>query len=303
MESFYASGWFLPSEPSQKEDPEIILKSGKADVVVVFPKEGFSKATKTDHEKFQLLIDAQNATKAKSVEMYCRQILNAFFLKNYAKGNNQPSLNFNIRVLYNPTLETSIYMVPGVMTMIVCLVTVLLTGASLAREKEIGTFETLIAAPLSRKEILLGKICPYVILGMMNCMLVIAAGMLIFDVPVRGSIWILLLASFIFVCTTIGVGMLISTLAQNQQQAMMGAFLFIFPANLLSGIMFPVENMPITIRVFAYLNPLTYYVRVIRNIMLKGANPELVTVQLSILVLLMICILTFTINRFRQTIN
>lgn len=302
-ESFYASGWFLSPKPFKETDPEKILRSGKADVVMIFPKEGLEKALESGTEKIQLLIDAQNATKARSVEMYCQNLLRTFLEKNYFKGERPPSLQFQVRVLYNPTLETSMFMVPGVMAMIVCLVTVLLTCMSLAREKEIGTFETLIASPLSKLEILLGKTIPYVILGMMNCMLVIAAGMLIFDVPIRGSLGMLLLSSLIYVCTTLGVGMLISTIAQNQQQAMMGAFLFIFPALLLSGILFPIENMPDVLRSFAYLDPLTYYVKIIRNIMLKGANPDLVFMQLSALLCLMLFILALTVNRFRQTMN
>jgi ABC-2 type transport system permease protein len=267
------------------------------------PSGGLTKAAGRGDARIQLLIDAQNATKARAVESYIVSIAQRFIAEYFPGAAVPYPVSFDVRVLYNPTLETSFYMVPGVMAMIMTLVTVMLTGMSLAREKEMGTFETIIAAPLLNREIVLGKTVPFVVLGMMNAVLVMGGGVIIFGVPVRGSILLMLLAGIVFVITTVSIGILISTFSRNQQQAMMGSFLFIFPANLLSGIMFPIENMPLVIRFFAYINPMTYFVRILRNIMLKGANPELVWANIAILAAMAAIVIGITIRRFRQTLN
>jgi ABC-2 type transport system permease protein len=194
-------------------------------------------------------------------------------------------------------------MVPGIIVMIMCITTVMLSSMSLAREKELGTFETIIAAPVRPIEIILGKALPFIVMGVVNALLVTAGGFLIFGVPLRGSLLLLTLAALVFVSTAVGVGISISTIAKNQQQAMMGSFLFIFPAVLLSGIMFPIENMPPIIRVFAHLDPLTYFVQIIRNIMLKGANPELVWTNIALTLVFFTAVTSFAALRFRDTLN
>ena len=149
-----------------------------------------------------------------------------------------------MRVLFNPSLESAIFMVPGVICLLMVMTTIILTNVSIVREKEQGTFEMLISAPVSRSEVIYGKTVPYVILGMSNLPLILAVAMGVFDVPMRGSFLVLAGATFAFVCTTVAMGTLISTYCQNQQQASMGGFLFMFPAMMFSGLLFPIENMP-----------------------------------------------------------
>jgi ABC-2 type transport system permease protein len=299
---FYASRWFVRPERSAAT-PDDYLRSGKADAVLIMPTGGLTKAMGRGTARVQLLIDAQNATKARSVEAYVTAVVRQFIAEKLPSGVPVPPVVFDVRILFNPTMETAYFMVPGVMTMLICLVTVLMTGISIAREKELGTFETIIAAPVSNTQIILGKTVPYAVLGLVDATLIITAGVLIFGVPVRGSLLLMAAASIVYVCTTVCVGTLISTFARNQQQAMMGSFLFIFPAFLLSGILFPIENMPFVIRFFAYCDPLTYFVRVLRNIMLKGANPQLVWTNIGILVVIAFVTLEITIRRLRQTLD
>jgi ABC-2 type transport system permease protein len=200
-------------------------------------------------------------------------------------------------------METPMFMIPGIMTMIMCIVTIMLTSMSLSREKELGTFESIIAAPLSNLEIILGKTVPFIIIGLVDAAFIIAAGMLIFGVPVRGSFVLLFLATLIFVCTTVSIGTLISTFAANQQQSMMGTFIFLFPAMLMSGLFFPIENMPVAIRWLAYVDPLKYFINLLRNVMLKGNVPELFWPNFAAIFLIMAASVFTAVRRFRQTLN
>jgi ABC-2 type transport system permease protein len=298
---FYTSSWFVrPARDAATADD--YLRSGKADAVLVMPTGGLTRALGRGDARVQLLIDAQNATKARAVEAYVGAIVRRFATEQLP-GQAAPPLAFDVRVLFNPTMETAYFMVPGVMAMLICLVTVLMTGISLAREKELGTFETIIAAPVTNTQIILGKTIPYALLGLVDAGFIITVGVLLFGVPVRGSLALMILAALVYVCTTVCVGTLISTFAHDQQQAMMGSFLFIFPAFLLSGIFFPIENMPPALRVIAYCDPLTYFVRILRNVMLKGANPQLVWTNIAVLAAIAGVTLAVTIRRLRQTLN
>jgi ABC-2 type transport system permease protein len=200
-------------------------------------------------------------------------------------------------------MESSMFLVPGVMGMLVCLITIILTAMSLTREREMGTFETIVSAPLSNTEVLLGKTVPYIILGLIDAALVVLAGYLIFGVPVRGALWQLALASLIFVVNTVSIGTFISTVSKNQQQAMLGGFMFLFPAILMSGVMYPVENMPGAVIAAAYLDPLMYFVRLFRNIMLKGGDDYVFWTNLGALCLMAVFTAGFAYKRFRQTLN
>ena len=163
--------------------------------------------------------------------------------------------------------------------------------------------EMLISAPVSRWEILLGKTVPYILIGVIDVPLVLFVAVGWFGVPMRGSFWVLVLAAVLFVIAASSVGTLISTLARNQQQAMMGSFMFMLPAILLSGIMFPLENMPKVVVGITYLNPLRYFVTVLRNIMLKGGDASVVFLNLAALAALAAAAAVMSYSRFRQTLN
>ncbi|MBI5243087.1 MAG: ABC transporter permease [Elusimicrobia bacterium] len=293
-ERFYASGWFVPAQGAGWEPFERV-RSGAADAMLIAPAGGLSRAAQRGRGSLQLLVDASNAFKARSVERYALAIL--------SRGSGPAPISLDVRVLYNPAMESAVFMVPGVMAMVLCLVTIILTSMSMARERESGTLETILAAPVSEREILLGKTAPYLLLGMADALLIGAAAVIIFDVPMRGSWLVLFFAAFVFVCTTVSVGTLISTLAANQQQAMLGAFLFLFPAVMMSGLMFPVESMPLLIRAAAYLDPLKYFVALLRNVMLKGGDPRVVGMNLAALAAMAAFMVWLSARRFKRTLN
>ena len=300
---FYASGWFVPAA-ADGQDPYRLIASGRADAVLVAPTGGLTKALGRGPAGVQLLVNASNAAKARSVESYAAAIV-AQAAAPYRRAGAEPAagIALDVRVLYNPAMESSLFMVPGVMGLILCLVTIILTSMSLAKEKELGTFETILAAPLRTWEILLGKTIPYVFLGLADAALILTAAVLIFGVPIRGPLWMLALALVVFVITTVGVGTLVSTIAASQQQAMMGSFLFLFPAVLMSGLMFPIENMPPAILWVAQLNPLKYFVTLMRDIMLKGGDTTVFAANLSVLAAMAVFAAALSYRRFRQTLN
>ena len=301
-EGFYSSGWFTGVTHASGEDPFELIASGRADAVLIAPAGGLARSSERGDGKMQLLVDASNATKARAVEAYAKSIIAAAAVREYG-APGEPAIQFDVRVLYNPAMESSMFLVPGVMGMLVCLITIILTAMSLTREREMGTFETIVSAPLSNTEVLLGKTVPYVVLGIADAALVVAAGYLIFGVPVRGPLWQLALVALAFVINTVSIGTFISTVSKNQQQAMLGGFMFLFPAILMSGVMYPVENMPGAVIAVAYLDPLMYFVRLLRNIMLKGGDTYVFWTNLGALFLMAVFTAGLSYKRFRQTLN
>jgi len=289
-----SSGWFIPTHVTGNDIFEWV-RSNQADAVLVAPAEGLSHGLNKGEAQLQFLINAQNVIKAQAVERYMNVIVDKVINK-----NQKPLLEFKVRALYNPSFETSIYMVPGVMSMLVCMVAILMTSMGVARERESGTLETLLVAPIERWEIVLGKTIPYLILGLFQIPIILIVAILFFSVPVRGSLFMILLSSVLFLMNTVSIGLMISTIAINQQQAMLGGFLFLFPAILLSGLMFPIESMPLIMRIIAELNPLTHFIGLLRNIMLKGGDLSYILIHCSALILLSIFCIVIALKRFNK---
>jgi ABC-2 type transport system permease protein len=297
-----ASGWFIPAKTTG-DDPFVWVQSGQADAVVVAPVHGLTRAVKRGGAEIQLLVDASNVMRARAVEQYLQASLQEVLAEALPAAPVVPAFSFDIRMLYNPAMKTAYFLVPGVMMMLLCIITILLTAMSMVREREMGTFETLISAPLQNWEILVGKVLPYMLLGLLLLHIILVAAVLIFGLPFQGTYWKFLLAGFMFICTTISIGTLISTIAKRQQQAMMATFLFLFPAIMLSGMMFPLENMPEALIVIAYLNPLKYMLTLLRNILLKGGDNWVFWSNLGALFLIAVVAVSVSFNRFRQKLN
>jgi ABC-2 type transport system permease protein len=299
-----ASGWFIKADTKSDYNgsPDDAITDGVAEVVLAAPPEGVTDSLVDGKGKIQALIDSSNLLRAKAVENYLKAITQAE-VTDYSKEKSEPRFKVESRILFNPTMNSSFFLVPGVLAMLITIVTVQLTSMALAKEKESGTFENLISAPISIKEILIGKTFPYFAIGCLDVPLVAAFAFIGFGVPMRGSYLELALASIFFVASTVSIGVLISTISKNQQQAMLGGFLFMFPANILSGVMFPIENMPGVLRILGYLNPVYYYLKIIRNIMLKGGDTGFLWINLGILALIAIFAMTLAYKRFKLTLS
>jgi len=213
------------------------------------------------------------------------------------------TVELEARAWFNENLESRNFYVPAIIANIVLIITMLLSSMAVVREKEIGTIEQIIVTPIRRGEFILGKTIPFVLIGFADVALITAIAVFWFEVPIRGSIPLLFGGTALFLLSTLGMGLLISTVSRTQQQAMMSAFFFIFPAMLLSGFAFPIENMPEAIQWLTYANPLRYYLVIIRGIFLKGVGAEVLWPQLAGLALLGSTIFFIAVRRFHKTLS
>jgi len=193
--------------------------------------------------------------------------------------------------------------VPGVIVNIIAIVTVMLTAMSIVREKEIGTMEQLMVTPIRPIELILGKTIPFAIVGLLDVILITVAGLLVFRIPLRGSYCVLAAASILFLMTTLGTGLFISTISQTQQQALMSTFFFMMPAFLLSGFAFPIRNMPLPVRYLTYLNPLRYFMEIVRWIFLKGTGIAILWPQMLVLLVFGAAVLGLSVLRFHKRLD
>jgi ABC-2 type transport system permease protein len=297
-----SGGWFVPAKVSGS-DPFQAIRADEADAVLVSPPGGLTKAIGRGNAPFQLLVDATNVTQAQAAESYLTAITLASVQEDLHLRPPVPPIRFDLRVLYNPSLETAIFMVPGVMCMLMVMTTMILCMTSITREKEMGTFEMLISAPVKPSEVIYGKTIPYVILGMCNLPLTLAVAVFLFGVPMRGSLLVLAAVTFVFVCTSVAMGTLISTICRNQQQANLGSILFMFPAIMFSGLIFPIENMPAAVKPLAYIDPLYHYLALLRNIMLKGGDLRFIGLHVLLLSVIAFFSVTISFRRFHTTLQ
>jgi ABC-2 type transport system permease protein len=213
------------------------------------------------------------------------------------------SVELQSRAWFNENLESRNFYVPGVIAILVMLITLMLTSMAIVREKEIGTMEQIIVTPITPAEFIIGKTVPFALIGFADVVLITVVGVFWFEVPVRGSLPLLFVATALYLMTTLGMGLLISTVSRTQQQAMMSTFFFYFPAVLLSGFMFPIANMPRVIRWLTFLNPLRYFLVIIRGIFLKGVGPGVLWPQMLALAVMGLLTLWIASKRFRKTIE
>jgi ABC-2 type transport system permease protein len=218
-------------------------------------------------------------------------------------STRQPGqVTLQTRAWFNENLESRNFYVPGVVAMIVTLVTLLLTSMAVVREKEIGTMEQIMVTPITPVEFILGKTLPFALFSFVDVIIITLVGVLWFRVPIRGSLLVLFLATALYLMTTLGVGLVVSTVSQTQQQAMMTTFFFFMPAILLSGFMFPIANIPVVVQWLTYLNPFRYFLVIIRGIFLKGVGPSVLWPQMVALAVMGPITLWLASRRFRKTL-
>ncbi|WAS95384.1 ABC transporter permease [Nannocystis punicea] len=257
------------------------LRSGRATVGVVVPARFSSDLTRRRPTRVQLIVDgsdpqllgtaidtASGLAAARSAELATPGLP-----QTHARPTPAP-LSFEPIILYNPEQRTAVYIVPGLIGVLLTMTMVMLTSMALTRERERGTLEALIVSPATRLEIVGGKIAPYIAIGYVQMSLVLLAGWWFFDVPTAGSVPLLYLLAALFIAAHLALGLLFSTVARTQQQAMQMSFFFLLPNILITGFVFPFESMPLAVQHLAQVLPLTHFLRVARRILLKGAHLE-----------------------------
>ena len=297
---------------------QALLDHGDVDVVVRVPR-GFGQeigAWRTS--EVQVLLDGTNSNTASIVGQYATGVIAAFNREMLGHQQRErlmgpsrlgpvrlaaPNITTATRVWFNPELKSRYYFIPGVLVNIIMIVTLTLTSMSIVREKEIGTMEQIMVTPIRPIELMLGKTIPFAIVGFVDSVAVTIIALLLFHVPFRGSVWLLAGASALYLLSTLGAGLFISTISQTQQQAMMSCFFFIQPAFMLSGFTFPIRNMPPVVQWLTYLNPLRYFMEIVRGIFLKGAGLDVLWPQVLALGAMGVLILVLSAARFHKRLD
>lgn len=214
-----------------------------------------------------------------------------------------PGVALQTTVWYNPEMKSRNYFVPGVIASIIMLVSLMLTSMAIVREREAGTMEQLMVTPIKPIELMIGKTLPFAAISFIDMLLVTAAGVFWFDVPIRGSLLLLLACTAIYLLSVLGTGLFISTISKTQQQALMAAMFFNMPAILLSGFAFPLENMPAVFQYLTYANPLRYFLIIIRGVFLKGNGLAVLWPQMAALLAIGIVVISLSALRFRKRLS
>ncbi|MCB0485130.1 MAG: ABC transporter permease [Flavobacteriaceae bacterium] len=296
-----ASKYFTISQLLNTEsDIEKAFKKGKVKAVLNF-QQNFSKELVKDHKAvIQVITDATDPNTANTISNY----INAMVLNYQQENNKGNSMAYQIipqtRMVYNPELKSVFMFVPGVMTIILMLVSAMMTSISIAREKELGTMEILLVSPLKPFQVIVGKVVPYIFLSIVNAIVIIVLGILVFGVPVQGSLFLLGFESVLFIITSLALGILISTIATTQQTAMMVSLMgLMLPTILLSGFIFPVTSMPIILQVISNIIPAKWFIIILKGVMLKGVGLTYLWKETLILLGMTLLFIVISIRKYK----
>lgn len=317
LAAFAGSPYFrVVALPGTGLEVERLLDSGTVNAVIAVPPDFSEDVKRGRTARVQVLIDGSNSNTASVVSAYVGGVVEDFardLLRRQAEHRLAamaqpveiavPQVVLERRIWFNPELQSQDYFIPGVVVNIIGIVTVMLTALAIVRERELGTLEQLIVTPIRVVELMLGKTLPFALVGLLEVSLVVSAAILVFDMPFRGSFLVLLTGAVLFLLTTLGTGLLISTLSGTQQQAMMASFFFFLPSFMLSGFAFPVRNMPVPIRYLTLANAVRHFLEVSRGVLVQGVGWSVLWPQLVALLLIGLGMLTFAVLRFHKRLD
>lgn len=307
---FLDSGYFV-SIPGFRRDADVQrgLDQGEAKAVLQIDP-GFGADLQAGRTvTVQLLVDGSDSNTAGIILSYAGEIAGQFNsdvlrqrqMRLQGQIVRPASVDLQSRAWFNTNLESRNFFVPGVIALLLMLITLMLASMAIVREKEIGTIEQILVTPITQWEFILGKTVPFAVIAFLNVILILLVAVFWFEIPVRGSVPLLFVASGLYLGSTLGAGLFISTVSRTQQQAMMTTFLIFFPCVLLSGFMFPIENMPEVVQWITYLNPLRYFLVIVRGIFLKGIGLQILWPQMFALGVLGAILLWLASLRFSKT--
>jgi drug efflux transport system permease protein len=313
IRSFDKSGYFsIDYNVNSYEELEKLVDDGNAFVGIIIPYDFEKDINNKRTANVQLILDGSDGNKASIAAGYVQNIT-ATFAKNISvenidrsglKSNLVSSIEPEARVWYNPNLTTRNYFLPSIVGLVLIIITVNMTSLAIVKEREIGTLEQLIVTPIKPYQLILGKLIPFSIIGIVAVTLVLSVMRFWFGIYVKGSVPFLFLSSFIFMLSTLGLGLFVSTISRTQQQAMItSAFLVIMPMIFLSGFSFPIENMPVIIQYVTYIIPLKYFITIIRGIVIKGLGIYDLWPELTVLFFMGVIILIVSSLRFSKRLE
>jgi len=311
LRRFTYSKYFAPERYLFNDrDQDFVLNKGLVNTVIRIDR-GFGRNIKANkNANIQLAFDGTDSNTAMIVMGYANTIMNSYqeeLLRNKAQAagfvNTVPSVELRDRAWFNGNLVSRNYYLPGVIATIVTMMSLMLTAMAIVKEKEIGTMEQLTVSPLRPLELIIGKLLPFAIISLVQIFLITLLGVAWFHIPLRGNIFFLLFSTCVYLFTTLGIGLFISTISSTQQEANMAVFLFYMPTVLLSGFAYPISNMPKVIQWFTIFNPMRYFMVVIRSIFLKGVGIEVLWPQLLPLFIIGVVVITLSSLRFRKGLS
>jgi ABC-2 type transport system permease protein len=312
VDKFMHSGYFTLVE-NLKSNRQFAdrLDRGKAKVIINIPSDFARQVDAGQPASLQILVDGSDPTYASSalsyiggiMQSYEQGLISAVVVKRGAAAAFKLPIDLVSRIWYNETLRSINFFVPGLIVVILMQMSATLTSMTIVSEKEQGTMEALVVSPVRKNELMLGKVLPYVLVAFLDVIIVTALGVFLFGVPLKGSLVFLLVSSFVFLLGAMSLGVLISTIARSSQEAMQTAILAtMLPGILLSGFVFPIENMPWALQGLTYLVPARYYLTLMRGIFLKGVGLNYLWPDFSLLLILTLVILIASVRRFKKRI-
>jgi ABC-2 type transport system permease protein len=296
-----ASKYFTINEFIERDaDIEAAFQKGKIKAVLHFEKDFGAKLIKENYANLQVLTDATDPNTANTISNYISSIL----LNYQQEQNKNRTIAYQIlpqtRMVYNPELKSVYMFVPGVMTVILMLVSAMMTSISITREKELGTMEILLVSPLKPFLVVVGKVVPYIFLSVINAIVIVLLSIFIFKMPIQGSLLLLAFESVLFIITSLALGILISTISATQQTAMMISLMgLMLPTILLSGFIFPITSMPLPLQVISNIIPAKWFIVILKGIMLKGVGITFLWKETLILVFMALFFLTISIKKYK----
>jgi ABC-2 type transport system permease protein len=285
------------------------LDAGRAAAAVIWPSRFAADLTAGRSPEVQVILDGTDPNRSTvagaAASRYFGEVGEELARAKLAAAGQRPpaQLALEPRIAYNPTVKSPPYMIPGIAAMLLLVVTTIVTAMGLAREREMGTLEQVMVTPIRPTILLFGKIAPYVVIGLVDVMLLVAAGTWVFGVPIHGPLWVLILGTLLYLLTTLGVGLLISTISTTQQQSFLAGFLFMLPAVLLSGVMSPIRAMPAWLQAVTWVNPVRHYAEVMRSCLLRGAGLSDLFVPLAALAGIGGAVFLAAVLRFRTRLG
>jgi len=297
-----SSGYFILDENlSSESDIEDRFREGKIRLVIIFEQNFAENLLKGNKPGIHIIGDASDPNTASLLVNYALAIIRDYEADLII---NQASFNMIIlpepKMLFNPELKGVFMFVPGIITVLLMLVCAMMTSISIAREKEIGTMEVLLVSPLKPFQIIVGKVAPYVVLSLVNAVTILTLGYFVFGMPMQGNIVLLLTEALLFIIMALSMGILISTIAKTQQVAMFISLAgLMLPTILLSGFIFPIENMPVALQVLSNIMPSKWFIIIIKSIMLKGTEIVYIWKETLILILMTVIFIGLSIKNFK----
>jgi ABC-2 type transport system permease protein len=308
MDAFTAGRIFrITHRPADSRGMEELFLAGRADLGIKIPPDFSSRIRRGETAAVQILVDGSMSNMASVRISYAVMVLdrlNRVLLRElHGQDLNYGKIDARIRTWYNPNLDSQNFFVPGIVAFVIMLISLLLTSIAIIKERESGTMEQLIVTPLKPIELIIGKTIPYTIISIAQMVFVMLFALYWFDIPLAGSLLALFLATCLFLLSTLGIGLFISTVSKTQQQAMMTTFFFILPFFMLSGFVFPIANMPEVVQGLTYLNPLRYFLIIIRGIFLKGVGLHILWPQYAALAVIGVLVFAGAVVRFRKRLD